>query len=96
MLTAAVSTCTSWHSIRTPPSPLPPWHAFVLHMLRCHLPHHTTPSFAVQATGHHSGGPLVMPGLEPLPASGKHFCLTEEVQKVKVQGSKVVEIQVRT
>lgn len=48
----------------------------------------------VQATGHHTGAPLVMPGLEPLAPSGKHFCLAEEVQKVKVEGDKVTEIQV--
>jgi len=48
----------------------------------------------VQATGHHTGAPLVMPGLDPLPPSGKHFCLAEEVQKVKVANGKVVEIQV--
>lgn len=48
-----------------------------------------------QASGHHTGGPLEMPGLDPLPASGKHFCLAEEIQKVKVQGNKVVEVQVR-
>jgi hypothetical protein len=48
----------------------------------------------LQATGHHTGEPLVMPGLEPLPPSGKHFCLAEEVQKVKVEGDKVTEIQV--
>eukprot|EP00879_Flechtneria_rotunda_P002030 GHRR01002208.1.p1 GENE.GHRR01002208.1~~GHRR01002208.1.p1 ORF type:complete len:219 (+),score=53.00 GHRR01002208.1:118-774(+) len=48
----------------------------------------------VQATGHHTGGPLVLPGLEPLQPSGKHFCLAEEVQKVKVQGGKVTEIEV--
>ena len=47
-----------------------------------------------QASGHHTGAPLVMPGLEPLPPSGKHFCLSEEAQKVKVQGSKVVEVEV--
>jgi hypothetical protein len=35
-----------------------------------------------------------MPGLTPLPPSGKHFCLAEEVQKVKVEGDKVTEIQV--
>jgi hypothetical protein len=35
-----------------------------------------------------------MPGLEPLAPSGKHFCLAEEVQKVKVEGDKVTEIQV--
>jgi hypothetical protein len=35
-----------------------------------------------------------MPGLDPLPPSGKHFCLAEEVQKVKVEGDKVTEIQV--
>lgn len=49
---------------------------------------------AVQASGHHTGGPLKMPGLEPLPPSGKHFCLAEEIQKVKVQGNKVVEVEV--
>lgn len=48
----------------------------------------------VQATGHHTGGPLVMPGLEPLAPSGKHFCLAEEIQKVKVEGNKVAEIEV--
>ncbi|WIA19242.1 hypothetical protein OEZ85_003881 [Tetradesmus obliquus] len=48
----------------------------------------------VQATGHHTGAPLAMPGLEPLPPSGRHFCLAEEVQKVKVVGDKVAEIQV--
>eukprot|EP00775_Hariotina_reticulata_P011891 gene11891-12035_t len=48
----------------------------------------------VQATGHHTGAPLVLPGLEPIPASGKHFCLVEEVQKVKVDGNKVSAIQV--
>jgi hypothetical protein len=48
----------------------------------------------VQATGHHTGAPLVMPGLEPLNPSGKHFCLGEEVQKVRVAGGKVAEIQV--
>jgi hypothetical protein len=35
-----------------------------------------------------------MPGLDPLPPSGKHFCLAEEVQKVKVAGDKVTEIKV--
>jgi hypothetical protein len=35
-----------------------------------------------------------MPGLEPLAPSGRHFCLAEEVQKVKVEGEKVTEIQV--
>lgn len=49
----------------------------------------------LQATGHHTGAPLAMPGLEPLPPSGRHFCLAEEVQKVKVVGDKVAEIQVR-
>jgi hypothetical protein len=44
--------------------------------------------------GHHTGAPLQLPGLEPVPASGKHFCLAEEVQKVKVQGDKVQEIVV--
>jgi hypothetical protein len=37
----------------------------------------------------------MLPGLQPIPASGKHFCLVEEVQKVKVDGSKVSAIQVR-
>jgi hypothetical protein len=37
---------------------------------------------------------LAMPGLDPLPPSGKHFCLAEEVQKVKVAGDKVTEIKV--
>lgn len=35
-----------------------------------------------------------MPGLKPVPASGKHFCLAEEIQKVKVQGGKVTEVEV--
>jgi hypothetical protein len=48
----------------------------------------------VTATGHHTGGPLQMPGLPPVPASGKHFCLAEEVQKVKVNGDKIKEIVV--
>eukprot|EP00877_Chromochloris_zofingiensis_P000454 jgi/Chrzof1/10409/UNPLg00333.t1 len=48
----------------------------------------------VKATGHHTGAPLRMPGLEPIPASGKHFCMAEEVQKVKVEGGKVSEIKV--
>lgn len=48
----------------------------------------------VQATGHHTGGSLVMPGLEPLAPSGKHFCLAEEIQKVKVEGNKVVAVEV--
>jgi hypothetical protein len=48
----------------------------------------------VTATGHHTGAPLQLPGLEPVPASGKHFCLAEEVQKVKVKGDKVQEIVV--
>lgn len=48
----------------------------------------------VTATGHHTGAPLQLPGLEPVPASGKHFCLAEEVQKVKVVGDKVKEIVV--
>eukprot|EP00882_Tetradesmus_deserticola_P000745 GHRQ01000813.1.p1 GENE.GHRQ01000813.1~~GHRQ01000813.1.p1 ORF type:complete len:212 (+),score=81.18 GHRQ01000813.1:208-843(+) len=48
----------------------------------------------VQATGHHTGAPLAMPGLDSLPPSGRHFCLAEEVQKVKVVGDKVTEIQV--
>lgn len=48
----------------------------------------------VQANGHHTGEHLRMPNLEPLPPSGKHFCLAEEVQKVKVAGGKVAEIQV--
>lgn len=48
----------------------------------------------VAATGHHTGAPLQLPGLEPVPASGKHFCLADEVQKVKVEGDKVKEIVV--
>ena len=32
-----------------------------------------------QASGHHTGAELRLPGLEPLPPSGKHFCLAEEV-----------------
>eukprot|EP00878_Enallax_costatus_P014292 GHUV01014950.1.p1 GENE.GHUV01014950.1~~GHUV01014950.1.p1 ORF type:complete len:200 (+),score=42.51 GHUV01014950.1:361-960(+) len=48
----------------------------------------------VQAFGHHTGGPLEMPGLEPLPPTGKYFCLAEEIQRVKVQGGKVVEVEV--
>lgn len=51
-------------------------------------------SLPMQATGHHTGAPLRMPGLEPIPASGKHFCMAEEVQKVKVEGGKVSEIKV--
>lgn len=49
---------------------------------------------AACAAGHHTGAPLQLPGLEPVPASGKHFCLAEEVQKVKVKGDKVQEIVV--
>lgn len=48
----------------------------------------------VTATGHHTGAPLQLPGLEPVPASGKHFCLPDEVQKVKVKGDKIQEIVV--
>jgi hypothetical protein len=48
----------------------------------------------VTATGHHTGAPLQLPNLEPVPASGKHFCLAEEVQKVKVNGNKIQQIVV--
>jgi len=48
----------------------------------------------VAATGHHTGAPLKLPGLEPVAPSGKHFCLPDEVQKVKVQGDKIKEIVV--
>jgi hypothetical protein len=37
-----------------------------------------------QASGHHTGGELRASGLPPLPPSGRHFCLAEEVHKVKV------------
>ncbi|KIY95741.1 hypothetical protein MNEG_12220 [Monoraphidium neglectum] len=49
----------------------------------------------VAATGHHTGTELRLPGLEPLPPSGKHFCLAEEVQKIKVDSQgRVKEILV--
>lgn len=49
---------------------------------------------AVQASGHHTGGALVMPGLPEVPPSGKHFCLSVETQKVLVDNGQVKEILV--
>lgn len=49
----------------------------------------------VRASGHHTGGDLCLPGLEPLPPSGKRFCLAEEVHKLKVDiTGRVTEIVV--
>ena len=44
---------------------------------------------------HHTGAPLQMlPGLPPVPPSGRHFCLDEEAQMVRVEGDKIKEIKV--
>ncbi|GBF97843.1 hypothetical protein Rsub_11193 [Raphidocelis subcapitata] len=48
----------------------------------------------VRASGHHTGGDLRLPGRDPLPPSGRHFCLAEEVHKLKVEHGKVKEILV--
>lgn len=48
----------------------------------------------VQACGHHTGKPFSLPGLPPIPASGRHFCLEEEAQMVRVENGQVKEIKV--
>jgi len=48
----------------------------------------------VTASGHHTGTPFALPGAPALPASGRHFCLAEEAQLVKVEGGKIREIKV--
>eukprot|EP00884_Botryococcus_braunii_P000908 jgi/Botrbrau1/10818/Bobra.0064s0022.1 len=47
----------------------------------------------VQATGHHTGAPFVIPGsaLPPLPADGKRFLLNQEVIRAKVEEGKITE-----
>lgn len=43
---------------------------------------------------HHTGKALCLPGLAPLAPSGRHFCLEEEAQMVRIQDGKVKEIKV--
>ncbi len=47
-------------------------------------------------TQHHTGQPFSLPtsGLDPIPASGRHFCLEEEAQLVLVKGGHIKEIKV--
>jgi hypothetical protein len=51
---------------------------------------------SVRACGHHTGGDLVLPRLPPLPASGRHFSLNEELHKVKLDAlqTRVTEVVV--
>mmetsp|Transcript_21868 Transcript_21868/g.52254 ORF Transcript_21868/g.52254 Transcript_21868/m.52254 type:complete len:170 (+) Transcript_21868:617-1126(+) len=39
---------------------------------------------SVEATGHHTNADLELEGLPALPASGAHFCLPQQLVKVKV------------
>lgn len=48
----------------------------------------------VQASGHHTGAPFSLPGLPPVPPSGRRVVLGEEVMKVRVEGGRIREIQV--
>jgi hypothetical protein len=48
----------------------------------------------LQPSGHHNGKPYGPHGLPPVPAKGRHFCLSEQAHKVKVKGGKISEIVV--
>jgi len=48
----------------------------------------------VTVSGHHTGEPFALPGMPPVPPSGRHFCLAEEVHMVRLEGGKVAEIKI--
>lgn len=51
---------------------------------------------AVKVSGHHTGAPFAPPGLPPVPADGRRAALEQELMRVRVEGGRIREIEVRT
>jgi hypothetical protein len=49
---------------------------------------------SVKVSGHHTGAPFALPGLPPVPASGRRVTLEQQLMKVKVEGGRIREIVV--